>query len=93
MAAMLGRARSHIGRLSKINFLSVSLRKRDGLLGIYKPLILTASSSSVVERIEKKRQEALVGGGLKRIDRQHKRVSMEISVKGRLMSEYCNFAW
>lgn len=91
MAVLLGRVKSHIGGLSKINFLAVSLRKRDGLLGIYKPLILTSSSSSVVGRIEKKRQEALVGGGLKRIDRQHKRVSKEINVKGSLMSEYFNF--
>lgn len=81
MAAILGRVRSHIAGIYRTNRLPVSFKTRDGFQGVCKPLILTASSSNVAERIEKKRQEALVGGGLKRIDRQHKRVRNAVKIK------------
>ena len=35
----------------------------------------TGSSGSVLQRIEKKQGEAIVGGGQKRIDTQHRKVS------------------
>ena len=74
MATLLGRVRCHIPRIYKSSFSAIPFRFKDRFHGTSNPLILSASSSTVNERIEKKRHEALVGGGLKRIDRQHKRV-------------------
>ena len=37
------------------------------------PHTRTAVTSVVLERLEKKKQEALLGGGQKRIDAQHKK--------------------
>jgi len=38
-------------------------------------LIIRACSGSVLQRIQKKQDEAVVGGGQKRIDTQHRKVS------------------
>jgi len=38
-------------------------------------LIIRACSGSVLQRIQKKQEEAIVGGGQKRIDTQHRKVS------------------
>lgn len=38
-------------------------------------VIIRASSGSVLQRIQKKQEEAIVGGGQKRIDTQHRKVS------------------
>ncbi len=74
MASVLGRVRSHIPRISKTGFSPTVFRYRNRFQRVNNALILSASSSNVTERIERKRKEALVGGGLKRVDRQHKRV-------------------
>lgn len=39
-------------------------------------VIIRACSGSVLQRIEKKKEEAIVGGGQKRIDTQHRKVSL-----------------
>jgi hypothetical protein len=74
MANVLGRVRSHIPRISKESLSSTVFRYRNRFQRVSNALILSASSSNVTERIERKREEALLGGGLKRIGRQHKRV-------------------
>ena len=74
MASVLGRVGSHIPRISKATLSPAVFGYKNRFQRTSTALILSASSSNVTERIEKKRQEALVGGGLKRIDRQHKRV-------------------
>lgn len=38
-----------------------------------------ATTLKVAERIKVKREEALLGGGQKRIDQQHKKVGMKVS--------------
>lgn len=38
-------------------------------------LIIRTSSGSVLQRIQKKQEEAIVAGGQKRIDTQHRKVS------------------
>lgn len=38
-------------------------------------LIIRTCSGSVLQRIQKKQEEAIVGGGQKRIDTQHRKVS------------------
>lgn len=38
--------------------------------------MIRASSGSVLQRIEKKQEEAVVGGGQKRIDTQHRKVRL-----------------
>ena len=74
MANVFGRVRCHIPRISKESLLSTVFRYRNRFQRVSNALILSASSSNVTERIERKRQEALLGGGLKRIGRQHERV-------------------
>ncbi|CAB3992035.1 propionyl- carboxylase beta chain, mitochondrial [Paramuricea clavata] len=73
MANVLGRVWSHIPRISKASFSPLVFKYRNRFQRVSNALILSASSSNVTERIEKKREEALVGGGQNRIDRQHKR--------------------
>ena len=43
-------------------------------------LIIRTSSGSVLQRIQKKQEEAIVGGGQKRIDTQHRKVSWPSSI-------------
>lgn len=74
MASVLGRARFHILTIPKASSSPFSFMHRNKLQQVNNALILSASSSSVSERIERKRKEAFDGGGPKRIDRQHKRV-------------------
>lgn len=76
MASIYRRVWNHIPRISKTSFSPVVLGYRNRFQRFSNSLILTASSSNVTERIERKRNEALVGGGLKRIKRQHQRVSI-----------------
>jgi hypothetical protein len=77
MANVLGRVWSHIPRISKASFSPLVFKYRNRFQRVSNALILSASSSNVTERIEKKREEALVGGGQNRIDRQHKRVRIK----------------
>ena len=42
-------------------------------------LIIRACSGSVLQRIQKKQVEAIVGGGQKRIDTQHRKVSWPLA--------------
>lgn len=48
-------------------------------------VIIRACSGSVLQRIEKKKEEAIVGGGQKRIDTQHRKVSLP------LFTRFCFF--
>ena len=43
-------------------------------------VFIRACSGSVLQRIEEKKEEAIVGGGQKRIDAQHRKVSYSLSV-------------
>ena len=43
-------------------------------------VFIRACSGSVLQRIEEKKEEAIVGGGQKRIDAQHRKVSYFLSV-------------
>ena len=81
MASLLGRVRSHIPRISKATLSPVVFRYQNRFQRTNNALLLSASSSNVAERIERKREEAIVGGGLKRIDRQHKRVRSRVHIK------------
>ena len=79
MAKLAGRVWSHIPKLHQVRFSPIVFGYRNRFQRISNTLIFSASSSNVTERIERKREEALVGGGLKRIDRQHKRVRKTFS--------------
>ena len=43
-------------------------------------VVVRACSGSVLQRIEKKQEEAIVGGGQKRIDTQHRKVRFKSSL-------------
>lgn len=43
-------------------------------------LVVRACSGGVLQRIEKKQDEALVGGGQKRIDTQHRKVRLTFEI-------------
>lgn len=46
----------------------------NGTLFAKNAVVIRACSGSVLQRIEKKKEEAIVGGGQKRIDTQHRKV-------------------
>ena len=68
------------------SFLPVSagfISKTSGTSGAHfkkNVIFIRACSGSVLQRIEEKKEEAIVGGGQKRIDAQHRKVSYFLSV-------------
>lgn len=74
MASLLACARSHVSSRMTKCLCGIVYYNRIILPRFRSAAIVKSYSSTVSERIEKKKEEALVGGGLRRIDVQHERV-------------------
>ncbi|XP_046851960.1 propionyl-CoA carboxylase beta chain, mitochondrial-like isoform X1 [Xenia sp. Carnegie-2017] len=73
MASLLACARSHVSNRMTKCLSGIVYCNRIILPRVRSAAMVKSYSSTVSERIEKKKEEALVGGGLRRIDVQHER--------------------